>query len=80
MSCLGAKKLTSTTSIALFGNISNQKRHPTPLPIPHYCQLHKTKHDWSVPSDSHLKVKVKVKAICGSYNTAAVRHIVLLPE
>jgi hypothetical protein len=26
MACLGAKKLTSTTSIALIGNISNQKR------------------------------------------------------
>ena len=27
-----------------------------------------------------IKVKVKVKAICGSYSTAALRHIVLLPE
>ena len=26
------------------------------------------------------KVKVKVKADCGSYSTAALRHIVLLPE
>jgi len=25
-------------------------------------------------------VKVKVKAVCGSYSTAALRHIVLLPE
>ena len=25
-------------------------------------------------------VKGKVKAVCGSYNTAALRHIVLLPE
>ena len=24
--------------------------------------------------------KVKVKAVCGSYSTAALRHIVLLPE
>ena len=27
-----------------------------------------------------VKVKVKVKAVCGSYSTAALRHIVLLPE
>ena len=27
-----------------------------------------------------LKVKVKVKAVCGSYSTAALRRIVLLPE
>ena len=26
------------------------------------------------------EVKVKVKAVCGSYSTAALRHIVLLPE
>ena len=26
------------------------------------------------------KVKVKVKVVCGSYSTAALRHIVLLPE
>ena len=25
-------------------------------------------------------VKKKVKAVCGSYSTAALRHIVLLPE
>ena len=25
-------------------------------------------------------VKVKVKAVCESYSTAALRHIVLLPE
>ena len=25
-------------------------------------------------------IKVKVKAVCGSYSTAALRHIVLLPE
>ena len=24
--------------------------------------------------------KLKVKAVCGSYSTAALRHIVLLPE
>ena len=29
---------------------------------------------------SSKKVKVKVKAVCGSYSTAALRHIVLLPE
>ena len=28
----------------------------------------------------HLMKKKKVKAICGSYSTAALRHIVLLPE
>jgi len=27
-----------------------------------------------------LLVKVKVKAVCGSYSTAALRYIVLLPE
>ena len=27
-----------------------------------------------------MKVKVKVKAVCGSYRTDAMRHIVLLPE
>ena len=27
----------------------------------------------------HVK-KVKVKAVCGSYSTAALRHIVLLPK
>jgi hypothetical protein len=27
-----------------------------------------------------LLCKVKVKAICGSYSTAALRHIVLLPK
>ena len=27
-----------------------------------------------------VKKKVKVKAVCGSYSTAALRHIVLLPE
>jgi len=26
------------------------------------------------------KKKVKVKAVCGSYSTAGLRHIVLLPE
>ena len=26
------------------------------------------------------KIKVKVKAVCGSYSTAALRHTVLLPE
>ena len=32
-------------------------------------------------TDMHMdKVKVKVKAVCGSYSTAALRHIVLLPE
>ena len=25
-------------------------------------------------------INVKVKAVCGSYSTAALRHIVLLPE
>jgi len=25
-------------------------------------------------------LKIKVKAVCGSYSTAALRHIVLLPE
>ena len=25
-------------------------------------------------------LKVKVKAVCGSYSTAALRHIVLLPK
>ena len=28
----------------------------------------------------HTEIKVKVKAVCGSYSTAALRHIVLLPE
>ena len=28
---------------------------------------------------AHIK-KVKVNAVCGSYSTAALRHIVLLPE
>jgi len=27
-----------------------------------------------------VKVKVKVKAVCGSYSTDALRHIVILPE
>ena len=27
-----------------------------------------------------LAKKVKVKAVCGSYSTAALRHIVLLPK
>ena len=27
-----------------------------------------------------LHVKVKVKTVCGSYSTAALSHIVLLPE
>ena len=27
-----------------------------------------------------IGIKVKVKAVCGSYSTAALRHIVLLPE
>ena len=30
--------------------------------------------------DNKLNKKVKVKAVCGSYSTAALRHIVLLPE
>ena len=28
----------------------------------------------------HCEFKVKVKAVCGSYSTAALRHNVLLPE
>jgi len=28
----------------------------------------------------HNEEKVKVTAVCGSYSTAALRHIVLLPE
>ena len=27
-----------------------------------------------------IYIKVKVKAVCGSYRTAALRHIVLLPK
>ena len=32
--------------------------------------------------DENLNIckKVKVKIVCGSYSTAALRHIVLLPE
>ena len=30
--------------------------------------------------DDNAEVKKKVKAVCGSYSTAALRHIVLLPE
>ena len=33
----------------------------------------KTLREWS-------GIKVKVKAVCGSYSTATLRHIVLLPE
>ena len=29
---------------------------------------------------THMSKKVKVKAVCGSYSTDALRHIVLLPE
>ena len=36
--------------------------------------------DRSVQIMSKEMVKVKVKVICGSYSTAALRHIVLLPE
>jgi len=31
-------------------------------------------------SDIIVGKNVKVKAVCGSYSTAALRHIVLLPE
>jgi len=31
-------------------------------------------------TSAQSKVKVKVKAVCGSYSTAALRHNVLLPE
>ena len=31
-------------------------------------------------TDTKWHIKVKVKAVCGSYSTAALRHIVLLPE
>ena len=32
------------------------------------------------PKNMKGAVEVKVKAVCGSYSTAALRHIVLLPE
>ena len=34
----------------------------------------------SLNSSQNEKGKVKVKAVCGSYSTAALRHTVLLPE
>ena len=35
---------------------------------------------WSIDSNKEYCIKVKVKVVCGSYITAALRHIVLLPE
>jgi len=32
------------------------------------------------PCVSMSELKVNVKAVCGSYSTAALRHIVLLPK
>jgi hypothetical protein len=35
---------------------------------------------FGVEGDNVKGLKVKVKAVCGSYSTAALCHIVLLPE
>ena len=41
------------------------------------------KGNWRILNNKEIYAsvkKVKVKAVCGSYSTAALRHIVLLPE
>ena len=37
-------------------------------------------HDETISAVGYRQIKVKVKAVCGSYSTDALRHIVLLPE
>ena len=46
----------------------------TTIRIPHFPT-----NQYNVVSSYNLS-NVKVKAVCGSYSTAALRHIVLLPE